>query len=201
MGLIAFICLSLAGCSPADTGQDTKEATPAVAGQQSLVVAGGCFWCVESDFEKEAGVLEVISGYSGGELKEATYRNHEGHREVAEIFYDPAVTSYETLVHRFLRSIDVLDAGGQFCDRGYSYSTAVHYRSEAEKAAAEAALAEAAEELGQPLATKLEPFTFFVKAEEYHQDYYKKNPIRYKYYRSRCGRDRRVEALWGEAVK
>ena len=180
----------------AATAAEEKGAVPDDAA--SLVVAGGCFWCVESDFEKQPGVYEAVSGYSGGDKQDATYQNHEGHREVVEIFYDASVTDYETLVGKFLRSIDVTDPGGQFCDRGYAYSTAIHYRTDEEKALAEAAVADAAQTLGQPLATKVEPFNFFVKAEGYHQDYYLKNPVRYRIYRTNCGRDRRVKAVWGD---
>ena len=188
----------LGACAGKAEAEPEPQGVPDTA--QSLVVAGGCFWCVESDFEKVDGVYEAISGYSGGENRNATYRDHEGHREVVEIYYDPSVTNYADLVHKFLRTIDVTDAGGQFCDRGFAYTTAVHYRTEDERVAAEAALAEAATELGQDIATVAVEHTFFVEAEDYHQNYYSKNPIRYRLYRNNCGRDRRVEDLWGQSA-
>ena len=192
--LLSVFALGTAACQ----AQDADPLADVPDGAKSLVVAGGCFWCVESDMEKVDGVYEAVSGYSGGDLENATYQNHDGHREVAEIWYDPAVTDYATLVHHFLRTIDVTDGGGQFCDRGFAYSTALHYRTDEEKADAEAAIAEAQAYLGQDIATVVEPFKFFVTAEGYHQDYYQKNPFRYKIYRTNCGRDSRVRAVWGE---
>lgn len=194
LGLIGGLLLG--GCGAAD--EAAAPAAPIPADAASAVVAGGCFWCVEKDFEHLPGVHAVVSGYSGGTNENATYKSHEGHREAVEIFYDPSVVSYEELMRRFVRSIDVTDAGGQFCDRGYAYSTAIYYKSEAERAAADAAVAEAATHLQQPVVTAVEAFKFITKAEEYHQDYYKKNPARYSYYRNSCGRDKRIKALWGD---
>ena len=191
--IIALLSLGVIFLFPiAKAEEETKPDLP------SLIVAGGCFWCVESNFEKTTGVIEAVSGYSGGDLKNATYRNHKGHREVVEIFYDPALTSYETLVDTFMRSTDVVDPGGQFCDRGHEYSTAIHYRTDQEKEIAVAAIEKAAKTLGLTIATQVEPFTFFVTAEDYHQNYYKKNPLRYRLYRTNCGRDRQVKRLWGD---
>lgn len=163
-----------------------------------LVVAGGCFWCVEADFEKLDGVGDVLSGYAGGTKKNPTYRRHEGHLEVAKIPYDPSVVTYRELVDYFFRHIDPFDDEGQFCDRGHSYTTAVFYQNADEFAAANAAKAAAEEELGQEVVTPIREFDRFWLAEDYHQDYYKKNPVRYKFYRTSCGRDRRVRAVWGE---
>ncbi|MGE0408835.1 MAG: peptide-methionine (S)-S-oxide reductase MsrA [Amphiplicatus sp.] len=168
------------------------------AEEATAVFAGGCFWCVESDFEKLEGVGEVVSGYSGGEKKNPTYHDHEGHLEAARIAYDPSVVSYRALVDYFLRHIDPLDAGGQFCDRGHSYTTAIFVANEDERAAAEAAIAEAEGVLGKKIVTPILPRGPFWAAEDYHQDYYKKNPRKYAYYRSACGRDARVRKLWGE---
>lgn len=174
------------------------------------IVAGGCFWCVESDFEKVPGVVGVVSGYSGGTLENPTYKNHEGHYEVAEITYDPAKLSYTDLVAKFLRSVDVTDAGGQFCDRGDAYRTAVFVSDDAERAIAEAAIAEAEKVLGQKVVTPVLPVGTFWIAEDYHQDYYKGTNIvltragpkrqskAYEFYRSACGRDARVQELWGD---
>ncbi|MEM7078621.1 MAG: peptide-methionine (S)-S-oxide reductase MsrA [Pseudomonadota bacterium] len=163
-----------------------------------MVLAGGCFWCVESDFEKLASVGDVISGYAGGSSQSPTYRNHADHLEVVKVPYDANEVSYRELVDYFLRHIDPLDAGGQFCDRGYSYTTAIFYASDAEKAEAEAAIDAAEQALGTEIVTPLVPLTDFWRAEEYHQDYYKKNPVRYRYYRNGCGRDARVAAVWHE---
>ena len=162
------------------------------------VFAGGCFWCVEADFEKLEGVGDVISGYSGGALLDPTYRNHEGHLEVAKIPFDPDIVSYEELVDYFLRHIDPFDDGGQFCDRGYAYTTAIFYNDIEQKVAAEAAKAAAEAELGAPIVTPVRALEKFWIAEDYHQGYYKKNPVRYKFYRTSCGRDRRVAKVWGK---
>lgn len=172
-------------------------------------VAGGCFWCVEKDFEGVRGVKEVVSGYTGGTSESPTYDSHSGHVEAVEIRYDPAVISYAQILHLFLRSVDVTDAGGQFCDRGKSYTTAIFVSDKAEKAAAEAAIAEAEAALGVRVVTPIRNAGTFWKAEEYHQDYYKSSEIvitragpkskknAYKFYRNACGRDARVKELWG----
>jgi peptide-methionine (S)-S-oxide reductase len=172
----------------------------ATAEVQKAVVAGGCFWCVESDFEDVPGVLDAVSGYTGGASQNPTYKDHEGHFEAVEITFDGAVISYEDLISKFLRSVDVLDAGGQFCDRGDSYRTAIFVQDEVAKA--EAAL-------GQGIVTPvLDAGTFWI-AEDYHQDYAKGTGIvltragpksqanAYKFYRRACGRDARVRELWG----
>ncbi|WP_036767329.1 peptide-methionine (S)-S-oxide reductase MsrA [Parvularcula oceani] len=190
----------LAACVGGDETQDLSSQVEGVPeGAESLLVAGGCFWCVEADFEKKEAVYEVVSGYAGGETPDPTYKTYEagGHREVARIYYDPERTDYETLVRDFLRTVDVTDAGGQFCDRGYGYTTAVYYESEAEREAARAALAEAERQLGQEVVTDLAAEPDFTAAEAYHQDYYEKNPLAYRYYRTSCGRDARLEELWG----
>jgi peptide-methionine (S)-S-oxide reductase len=176
---------------------------------EKAIVAGGCFWCVESDFEKVAGVVDVVSGYSGGDLQNPTYKNHEGHYEAVEITFDSSVISYDELMAKFLRSVDVLDAGGQFCDRGNAYRTAIFVNGPAQRQAAETAVAEAEAVLGQKIVTPvLNAKTFWV-AEDYHQDYYKGGGIiitragpksqknAYAYYRESCGRDARVKAVWG----
>jgi peptide-methionine (S)-S-oxide reductase len=174
---------------------------PAVSAEtQVAIFAGGCFWCVESDFDYVPGVLSTTSGYSGGTLQNPTYQNHEGHREVVKIEFDPARTSFDKLVNVFFRSVDPTDDGGQFCDRGHAYTTAIYVTDKAQKAAAEKAKAEAEAALGRPIVTPIEPARTFWQAEGYHLDYYKKNPLRYKYYRSACGRDARLEELWGEAA-
>jgi len=169
----------------------------AFAKQRSAYVAGGCFWCIEKDFESVKGVSEVSSGYLGGGLQNPTYKNHSGHREVVKIDYDDAVLSYSELLKIFFQSIDPTDAKGQFCDRGYAYTTVIHVQNAAERAAAEKAKAAASSLLGKQVVTPIENFAPFTRAEEYHQDYYKKNKMRYNFYRGRCGRDDRVKAVWG----
>jgi peptide-methionine (S)-S-oxide reductase len=168
---------------------------------QSAIFAGGCFWCVESDFDKAPGVKATVSGYIGGQNDNPTYQNHSQfrHREAVKIDYDPAQVSYEQLLRIFFRSVDPTDAGGQFCDRGFSYTTAVYALDDAQLAQAEAAKQEAAAALGTALATEITPAPTFWPAEDYHQDYYAKNPLRYAYYRSACGRDAKVRQVWGAA--
>jgi peptide-methionine (S)-S-oxide reductase len=168
------------------------------AAEQTAIFAGGCFWCIEKDFEHVPGVLEVVSGYTGGSKKNPTYRSHEGHREAVKISYDDSKVSYDQLLHVFWRTVDPTDDGGQFCDRGYAYSTAVYALDGSQLDAAQASKKQAADELKQPIATEIAMASFWTDAEGYHQNYYKKNPVRYKYYRFRCGRDQRVKALWGD---
>lgn len=183
------------------------------ADMQTVVVAGGCFWCVEADFEKVKGVSEVISGFSGGTVANPTYkqvvRGGTGHREAAEIHYDADQVSFPQLMHLFLRSIDPLDDGGQFCDRGFSYSPAIWVSNAPERQAAETAIAEAEATLGKPVKVPVLDAAPFYPAEEYHQDYYKKDDliltrfgpqskaIAYGKYRAGCGRDARLRAVWG----
>ena len=165
--------------------------------------AGGCFWCVESDFDTVPGVVETISGYTGGTVENPTYRQvtkgGTGHREAVQIHYDPKQVSYERLLHIFWRSVDPTDGGGQFCDRGESYQTAIFAGSEEERRLAEASR-EALEQsmvLDAPVVTPIETAGEFYPAEDYHQDYYTKSPFRYRYYRFACGRDSRVQQVWG----
>ena len=187
---------------------------PAQAETKSLIVAGGCFWCVEKDFDHVAGVVGTTSGFAGGQMQNPTYRNHGNHREVVKIDYDASVTDYKTLVETFLRTIDPLDAGGQFCDRGRSYESAIHASTDAEKQAALEAVNAASAALGQPVVTPVEGAATFWQAEDYHLDYYQSQERiltrfgaitkadAYKRYRQACGRDQRVQQLWGaEAYK
>ncbi|MGJ3264164.1 MAG: peptide-methionine (S)-S-oxide reductase MsrA [Salinarimonas sp.] len=166
------------------------------------VLAGGCFWCVEADFDKVPGVIETTSGYVGGSTENPTYEQvvagGTGHAEAVEIVYDPDVVSYEELLHVFWRTIDPLTAGAQFCDVGESYRSAIFPLTEEQKALAEASRQDVAARFDEPIATRVEEPTTFWEAEAYHQDYYEKNPLAYRFYRWNCGRDARVEALWGE---
>ena len=166
--------------------------------------AGGCFWCMEADFEKLNGVTEVISGFSGGTLENPTYQgNHEGHYETVQIIYDPEIVSYSELLEYFWRHIDPFDDQGQFCDKGFSYLSAVFVSSQAERNLAELSKSKIQSRFPkQEVVTPILEFTHFypIKGKEsYHQDYYKNNPLRYKYYRWSCGRDKRLQQIWGEA--
>ena len=165
--------------------------------------AGGCFWCVESDFDKVPGVVETVSGYTGGTTDNPTYKQvtagGTGHREAVQIRYDPKQVSYERLLHIFWRSVDPTDGGGQFCDRGESYQTAIFVGNEEERRLAEASreMLEQSMVLDAPVVTPVESAGEFYPAEDYHQDYYTKNPVRYRFYRFSCGRDSRVQQVWG----
>ena len=179
------------------------------ANAEKVIVAGGCFWCVEANFEAVPGISSVVSGYTGGSSANPTYDNHDGHYEAVEITFDPSRISYDDIISKFLRSSDVLDAGGQFCDRGDAYRTAIFVSNAAQSASAKSAVAAAEAILAQKLATKILPAAKFWRAEAYHQDYYKGTAIvltrrgpkqqasAYKFYRESCGRDARVKALWG----
>ncbi|MEO1640775.1 MAG: peptide-methionine (S)-S-oxide reductase MsrA [Pseudomonadota bacterium] len=190
-------------------------AAPAAAEDiRTATVAGGCFWCVEADFEKVAGVSEVVSGYTGGTTANPTYETIKGsgHYEAVEITYDADVVSYAQLLFAFFRSIDPTDAGGQFCDRGDVYRTGVFVSTPEERAIAEAAKAQAQRDLGQRIVTPILDAATFYEAEDYHQDYYlgqnrvitrggiKRQADAYQFYREGCGRDARVAALWGDAA-
>lgn len=185
------------------------------ANLETLTVAGGCFWCVEADFESVRGVTEAVSGFAGGTTPNPTYKQvtagGTGHYEAVQIQFDPSVVSRDTLLHLFFRSVDPTDAGGQFCDRGPSYRTAIFAADSAQQAAAEKAKADAQAALGQPIVTPILGATKFYPADAYHQDYYKssdrlaitsvglgvKKSVAYKRYRAGCGRDARIKQLWG----
>ncbi len=166
--------------------------------------AGGCFWCVESDFDTVPGVVETISGYTGGTVENPTYKQvtkgGTGHWEAVQIRYDPKQVSYERLLHIFWRSVDPTDDGGQFCDRGESYQTVIFVGNDEERRLAETSrqMLQESKVLDAPVVTPIEPAGVFYPAEDYHQDYYTKNPIRYRYYRFSCGRDSRVKQVWGK---
>ncbi len=170
--------------------------------QKKATFGGGCFWCMEKPFEQLEGVLSVTSGYAGGTRENPTYQTYGagGHLEVIQIIYDPDKVTYDELLEAFWRQIDPTDADGQFVDRGHEYSTAIFYHDEGQKAAAEASReALSARNLygGKPVVTPIRPASTFYAAEEYHQDYYKKNPLRYKYYRFNSGRDQFLTKIWG----
>lgn len=192
------------------------QTATAEAAQKRAYFAGGCFWCVEADFEKVRGVSEVVSGYTGGKTANPTYKQvtkgGTGHYEAVEIRYNDSTVSYEQLLNLFFRSIDPTDAGGQFCDRGSSYRTAIFVTNSAELEAAQKAKATAEKELGRKIVTPILKAKKFYQAEAYHQDYYKASDVvltrrgpkskanAYKFYRNSCGRDKRIRQLWGSAA-
>ena len=195
--LAAALLLGTAACSSASQSQ------PPGGQRAAAVFAGGCFWCTEADFDKMPGVVSTVSGYTGGRVANPTYEQvsagDTGHIEAVRVVYDPRRISYATLVDRFFRTVDPTDSGGSFCDRGHQYRSALFVANAAERRIAEAAKARAARRLGRPLAILILPAARFYPAEEYHQDYYRKNPTRYRFYRWNCGRDAVLERLWGEA--
>ena len=171
---------------------------------QVATFAGGCFWCVEADFDNVPGVARTISGYAGGVLIDPTYKQVSaggtGHREAVQIFYDPKKVGYAMLLDIFWRSVDPTDDGGQFCDRGESYETAIFANSPEQARLAEDSKRklQLSAVLNQPIVTSIEVAGPFYPAEDYHQNYYQKNPLRYKFYRYRCGRDAQIKMLWGK---
>jgi peptide-methionine (S)-S-oxide reductase len=172
---------------------------------ETATFAGGCFWCVEADFDKVAGVISTTSGYTGGKTANPSYEQVSskatGHAEVVQIVFDPSRVSYEQLLEKFWRTIDPTTLNRQFCDAGSPYRTAIYANSDAQLAAAKASLAalEKNKPFKEAIVTTVERAGPFYPAEEYHQDYYKKNPVRYSYYRTSCGRDARLKQLWGSA--
>lgn len=175
---------------------------PLHAATQTAVFAGGCFWCVESDFDQVKGVLKTVSGYGGGSTPNPTYESvsasKTNHLEVVEVTYDDTMVSYTQLVNHFWKTIDPTNKNGQFCDSGPQYRSAILYASPEQKRIAEQSKADLINSKKLPAVyTEVAPLMSFYAAEEYHQDYYKKNPVRYKFYRSRCGRDQRTAEVWG----
>ena len=186
---------------PAGTAATAKDQGPARA-----TFAGGCFWCMEGPFEKLDGVISVTSGYSGGPEKDPTYQQVgaglTGHAESVEIAYDPKKISYERLLDVFWHNIDPVSANGQFCDRGKQYRSAIFYRGETQHRLAleSKKRLESSGRFKRPIATQIVTFRAFYPAEEYHQDYYNKNPKHYHEYREGCGRDARLKEIWGDAA-
>lgn len=197
---ISTICLAFfLGCNSSNAG--TQAAPAPETHQASAVFAGGCFWCLEKDFEKLEGVTSAVSGYSGGKLQNPTYAQVSSHStqhlEVVQVNYDPALVSYAELLDYFWHHIDPLDSEGQFCDKGHQYTSAIFVSTESERQAALSSKESTRKALGEPIATVIRDAAPFWEAEGYHQDYYKKNPWRYNAYRASCGRDKRVRQIWG----
>jgi peptide-methionine (S)-S-oxide reductase len=177
-----------------------QDKAPATA-----IFAGGCFWCMEPPFDALAGVTATTSGFTGGHKVNPSYTEVSsggtGHVEAIQISYDPTQVSYQQLLDVYWRNIDPLDGDGQFCDRGHEYLSAIFYQNEAQKKLAEQSKAAVEKRLGHTVTTAIRRAAPFYAAEDYHQDYYRKNPVRYKYYRYSCGRDQRLEELWGTQGK
>jgi peptide-methionine (S)-S-oxide reductase len=187
----------------ATAAAQTTATGPAPAGLAKATFAGGCFWCVESDFDKVPGVKSTTSGYTGGKVANPSYEQvsakGSGHAEAVEVVYDPKVVSYDQLVEYFWHTIDPTTKDRQFCDAGTPYRTAIFVQDAQQLAVAQASLAklDKTKPFKEPVVTEITLTGPFYAAEDYHQDYYKKNPIRYKYYRNGCGRDERIKQLWG----
>ena len=198
-----IVASSLAFFSSAGAEDRRLEDPPARVA--TAVFAGGCFWCVEADFDKVDGVVETISGYTGGSLENPSYRKvtqgNTGHYEAVKVTYDPSKVSYDELASYFVRHIDPTDDKGQFCDKGESYRSAIFVSGQSERDVAQAALDGAAETLGQDVVTEVLPAATFWPAEDDHQDYYIRSAVKYGYYRKACGRDARLQQLWGKAPK
>jgi peptide-methionine (S)-S-oxide reductase len=208
----ALVTLLLAGvaCSPAGgqggaaaPAKPGTAAAPAAPNRAVATFAMGCFWCAEDAFEGHAGVLSVVSGYTGGKEKDPTYEqvsSHQtGHFEAIEVTYEPAKVSYEQLLDVFWHNVDPGDAGGQFCDQGPQYRSAIFVHGDAQRRAAEASKAAVAAKLGKA-ATLILPAGPFYRAEGYHQDFAEKNPLRYSFYSTGCGRAARLKQVWGDAA-
>ncbi len=170
---------------------------------ETAVFAGGCFWCVEAAYQEVPGVTDAISGFTGGELKNPTYSgNHRGHWEAVQVTFDPDVISYNDLLSIYWRNIDPFDAGGQFCDRGHSYKSAIFVGNEVQRQQAEQTRDEVIARFPEEqVVTEIFATSEFWPVEAGHQDYYIRNPIRYRFYRASCGRDKRLAEIWGQAPK
>jgi peptide-methionine (S)-S-oxide reductase len=200
VAIVAFVAaLGLLSC----TTQPSFQATASAEGLAKATFAGGCFWCMEKPFDEVEGVVSTTSGYTGGSVVNPSYKQVSaggtGHAEAVEILYDPKKVSYEKLLMVFWRNVDPVDGGGQFCDRGTQYRSGIFYQDEAQKKLAEKSKEAILKSgtLKQPIATLIVAASQFYPAEDYHQNYYKKNPLQYTFYRNSCGRDRRLKEVWG----
>ena len=190
----AFVSLGSPAAAAVQQGSGTR-------GLQKATLAAGCFWCVEADFDKLKGVVETISGYIGGQVKNPTYEQVSfggtGHTEAVEILFDPAVVTYEQLLDHYWRNVDPFVANRQFCDVGSQYRPEIFVHGEAQRAAAESSKKRIQQRFSQPIVVKITDAGPFYRAEAYHQDYHNTHSIQYRYYRWRCGRDARLEQIWG----
>jgi peptide-methionine (S)-S-oxide reductase len=198
LGLIAWGLIAVPVANPEAGGGQAPDAR-----FEKATFAGGCFWCMEPPFDELPGVISTTSGYTGGRTKSPTYEQvssgSTGHAEAVEVVYDPSRITYERLLDVFWKNIDPITPNRQFCDEGTQYRSAIYYHNEEQKRLAEASkkVLESSARFRQPIVTEIAAAAPFYRAEEYHQDYYKKNPIRFKFYKYQCGRDRRLEELWG----
>lgn len=201
--LIPLVTLLAVACSDGSEAQ-VRNSAPAGTARDTAVFAGGCFWCVEEAFDKVEGVVSTTSGYTGGHTQNPSYEEvvtgRTGHAEVVRVVYEPKKISYQQLLNVFWRNIDPLTANRQFCDRGSQVRSAIFYENAEQRRLAEASkrALERSGRFEQPIVTEINPGAPFYQAEEYHQDYYRKNPLRYKFYKTSCGRVRRLEELWGK---
>lgn len=201
--LLPFAAILGLACTAAPQAQ-TRRSAPAVAATDTAIFGGGCFWCVEEAFDKAPGVVSTTSGYTGGRTPNPTYREVSagttGHVEVVQVVYDPRKISYDQLLNVFWRNVDPLTPNRQFCDEGEQYRSVIYYRGAEQRrlAGASKATLEQSGRFKQPVVTEVAAASRFYPAEEYHQDYYTKNPLRYRYYKFSCGRAQRLEELWGK---
>ena len=208
MRTATLVILSLAAVAAPASAEEPSTAAPATRpATAKATFAGGCFWCMEPPYDALPGVVATISGYTGGRVARPTYEQVSsggtGHAEAVEVLYDPKVVSYEKLLEVFWRNIDPTTPNRQFCDHGNQYRSAIFVHDEAQRRAAEASKREIerSKRFPEPIVTQIVAASPFYAAEEYHQDYYEKNPVRYKFYRHGCGRDARLEELWGKPAK
>lgn len=201
---IIFLLIFLSACQQIDSMiAESESAYLTNENLDTAIFAGGCFWCTESDFDKMQGVVSTVSGYIGGAVANPTYEQvvtgKTGHVEAVKVYFDKTKTSYSTLLNAFWFTIDPVTPNRQFCDSGSQYRSAIFYRNSEQKEQAEISkkTIDLSGRFSKPIVTEILPVTEFYRAEEYHQDYYLKNPLRYKYYRNNCGRDKRLEELWG----
>lgn len=211
--ILAALLIALAAATPAlspriasaQASPPASATTPTGPAMRTAIFAGGCFWCMEGPFEALDGVGDVVSGYSGGRLVNPTYedvgRGGTGHAEVVRVTYDPRKVSYQVLLDVYWRNVDPFDAGGQFCDRGDSYRSEIFVATAEERQLAEASKSALEKRFGKAIATRITAAAPFYAAEDYHQDYHRRNPVRYKFYRGGCGRDARLEAVWGREAR
>ena len=204
--LLTVTCLW--GCAQPPTEAQDNTAIP--VNTESLAqatFAGGCFWCMEKPFDNLEGVVSTTSGYAGGQKANPTYKEvssgRTGHAEAVQIVYDPEKVGYDQLLEVFWRNVDPLDAGGQFCDRGNQYRTGIFYANDEQKRLAEESKQQLSNsgKLKQPVVTEITALEAFYPAEDYHQDYYQNNALQYNFYRTACGRDRRLSELWGDSAQ
>lgn len=200
--VVGFLLINIAHGTPLGEGKMELTSVKRGGNLQEAIFAMGCFWCGESEFrdhqtsELLPGIHSLRVGYAGGITANPTYENHEGYKEAIKVVFDPSIISYEQLLDIFWHNVDPYDGIGQFCDKGYPYTSVIYGANDVQMKEAESSKALIEKDLKQPVATEIIPKTSFVEAEEYHQNYKQKNPLRYKYHRWSCGRDQRLKEIW-----